>query len=63
MSKEFDQNKYVNEWKKENMLSISVRYNKSFVMEFRDALKKLGLSQSDVIREAMQKVIDESKKL
>lgn len=62
MDKEkFDQSKYNTKWQKENMLSISLRYNKAFVLEFREALKKLGLSQSDVIRETMQEIIDRAK--
>lgn len=51
------------QWQKENMLSVKVAYKKDFVIEFRDACRKLGLKQSDVIRNAMQKVIDQSKEI
>ncbi len=62
MEKEkFNQSKYNYGWQKENMLSVSVRYNKEFVQQFREALDKLGLKQSDVFRKAMQEVIDKAK--
>lgn len=56
----FDQSKYNYQWQKEKMLSVSVRYNKDFVLEFREALDKLGIKQSDVFRKAMQEVIDKA---
>lgn len=59
-SGEFNQTKYVNEWAKQNMLSISVSYKKDFVQEFREACAKLGIKQSDVFRQAMQSVIDKA---
>lgn len=59
-SSEFNQIKYVNEWAKQNMLSISVSYKKDFVQEFREACAKLGIKQSDVFRQAMQSVIDKA---
>ena len=59
-SGEFNQTKYVNEWAKQNMLSISVSYKKEFVTEFREACSKLGIKQSDVFREAMQAVIEKA---
>lgn len=59
--KKFDQNEYIKEWGKENMQTISGRYKKEFVQEFRDACKKLGIKQSDVYREAMQKIIEKAK--
>ena len=63
MEKEkFNQSKYNYQWQKENMKSVSVRYNSSFVDEFRSALEQLDLKQSDVIRKAMQEVIDQAKK-
>lgn len=62
MSKKFNQSQYNTEWQKKNMLSVSCRYNSDFVNEFRKALIKLNLKQSDVIRKAMQEVIDEAKK-
>lgn len=62
MEKEkFNQSKYINEWAKENMGTVICRYKKSFVDEFKEACKKLGKKQSDVVREAMIKTIEESK--
>ena len=57
---EFDQSKYNYEWQKENMLAVSVRYSKDFVIQFREALDTLGIKQSDVFRKAMQEVIDQA---
>ena len=61
-SKKFDQSKYMYQWQKENMKSVSVRYNAAFVDEFRNSLDKLGLKQSDVIRDAMISVIEQARK-
>lgn len=61
MSEKFNQSKYNTEWQKNNMLSVSCRYNSDFVNEFRKALVKLNLKQSDIIRKAMQDVIDQAK--
>ena len=58
MNKYSAQQKY----QKNNMLSISVKYKKDFVLEFRKALEKLDLKQSDIFRQAMQDIIDKSKK-
>ena len=58
MNKYSAQKKY----QKNNMLSISVKYKKDFVLEFRKALEKLDLKQSDIFRQAMQDIIDKSKK-
>lgn len=59
MDKEkFNQKEYIKEWAKENMMTISGRYKKEFVLEFKSSCKKLGIKQSDVYREAMQAVID-----
>ena len=59
-SGEFDQMKYIADWKKKNMKSVSLRYSTEFVDQFREACGKLGLVQSDVFRKAMQSVIDEA---
>ncbi len=61
MSEKFNQSKYNTEWQKNNMLSVSCRYNSDFVNEFRKALVKLNLKQSDIIRKAMQDIIDQAK--
>lgn len=58
---EFNQNKYIQEWKKEHMAKVSVAYNKEFVEQFKTACKKLGISQSQVIREAMEAIIEKTK--
>ena len=44
-----------------NMVSVSARYKKDFVEEFRNACKNLGIKQSDVIRQAMEETISKSK--
>lgn len=56
----FDKNTYTNQWKKKNMLSVSARYNKKFVEEFRMACKKIGKEQSELIREMMIKTIEKA---
>lgn len=53
----FNQNKYIQDWQKENMASISCRYNKDFVEEFKSACKEKGFVQSLVVREAMENII------
>ncbi|MDO4663948.1 MAG: hypothetical protein Q4A59_03600 [Erysipelotrichaceae bacterium] len=45
-------------WDKANMKSASVSHKAEFVEEFREALKTLGLKQSDIIRKAMQEIIN-----
>lgn len=62
MSGNFDQAKYINEWGKENMALVGSRYKKDFVEEYREALKKLNLKNSDVIRNMMLEIIERSKK-
>ena len=57
----FDQSKYNYQWQKENMKSISLKYNTEFVEAFRDACKKLGVKQSEVIRQAMIETIEKAK--
>ena len=62
MDEKFDQNEYIAGWKKKNMASVVGTYNKEFVKEFKEACKKLGLVQSQVIRKAMEEVIEKAKK-
>lgn len=62
MNKEFDQKKYTQEWDKKNMKLAGARFKKEFVDEFKEACALLNIKQSDVFREAMQKIIDQSKK-
>lgn len=41
------------QWSKKNLKSISQRFKKEFVDEFRDACDRQGIKQSQVIKEAM----------
>ena len=59
---EFNQKKYIQVWQKENMKVISVRYNKDFVEQFKEACQTMGVSQSSVIREAMENLIEQANK-
>lgn len=63
MSEKFNQQQYQNDWNKKNMKSVGAQYKSEFVDEFKAALKVLNISQSQVIRGAMQDVIDKAKKL
>lgn len=57
----FDQQKYIQEWTKQNMKQIKAQYKAAFVNDFKQACKALGLTQSEVIRKAMQETIDKAK--
>lgn len=57
VSGEFNQIKYQNDWKKQNMKQVGGSYKTEFVDEFKAACKKLGVSQSEVIRAAMEETI------
>ena len=59
-NKKFDQVKYMREWQKENMKQVKASYKTEFVDEFKEACKKLGIKQSDVIRKAMQYTIEKA---
>ncbi|MEG0165766.1 hypothetical protein [Anaerorhabdus sp.] len=48
-------------WDKENMARITGKYKKEFVEDFKNACKKLGISQSDVFRDAMVEIIKKVK--
>ena len=61
-NKKFDQAKYMRDWQKENMKQVKASYKAEFVEEFKEACKKLNIKQSDVIRKAMQKTIDQANK-
>lgn len=50
-------------YKKEHMLQIKATYKKEFVQEFNEALDKLNLRKSDVIREMMISIINKAKKI
>lgn len=58
----FDEEKYKQQWQKENMATVIAKYNKDFVNEFKEACKKLDIKQSAVIRKAMQEIIDRANK-
>lgn len=46
---------------KKSMATINTKYRKEFVEEFKEACNYLNKSQSEIIREAMIKTIDEAK--
>lgn len=56
----FDQLAYIADWKRKNMKTINSSFKSDFVDEFRKACKSLNIKQSDVIRKAMQEIIDQS---
>ena len=58
----FDQQKYMQEWSKQNMMFVSARYKKDFVLEFKEACQGLGITQSEVVRNAMIDTIEKFKK-
>lgn len=60
--KKFNQMEYIEKWKKQNMKSINVSYKKEFVEDFKSACNKLGIKQSDVIRQAMIETIEKAAK-
>lgn len=62
MSDKQNQYSYMYEWQKEKMSAITVKYKKEFVSEFKEACKSLGISQSDVIRQAMIQTIEQAQK-
>ncbi|MDD6726739.1 MAG: hypothetical protein PUE16_05270 [Lactimicrobium massiliense] len=62
-SGDFNQVKYQNQWIKENMAPVAARYKKNFVDQFKAACKKLGVSQSEVIRSAMEETIRKAEEI
>ncbi len=52
--------KYMNNWIKENYMRVGGTYPKEFAQQFKDACKFLGVSQSEVFRQAMQNTINEA---
>lgn len=61
--KTFDQSKYQNEWNKQNMKQVAAAYKTDFVEQFKAACKKLGITQSEVIRKAMEETIRKAEEL
>ena len=55
--KKFNQKEYIAEWRSKNMMRVSATYKNEFVLSFREACQKLGISQAEVIRNAMQETI------
>ncbi|WP_314231410.1 hypothetical protein [Solobacterium moorei] len=55
--KKFNQKEYIAEWRSKNMMRVSATYKNEFVLAFREACQKLGISQAEVIRNAMQETI------
>jgi len=57
----FNQTDYLKEWTRKNMATVIAKYKKEFVTEFKDACKTLGITQSEVIRKAMEETIEKAK--
>lgn len=52
--------KYRHSWDKKNMKIVSASYKAEFVDRYKEALKKLDLRNSDVIRKMMEDVIKQA---
>ena len=61
-SGDFNQKEYNAKWRAEKMMRVSATYKNEFVLAFREACQKLGVTQADVIRNAMQEMIDKANK-
>lgn len=48
---------------KNNIKKLSCSFQGTFVDEFRSACLKLNLKQSNIIRKAMQEIIDKAKEM
>lgn len=48
-------------WDKQNMKFVRGKYKREFVDEFKAACDQLGITQSEVIRFAMQQTIEKAK--
>lgn len=59
-TKDFNQKEYTAKWRAENMMRVSATYKNEFVLAFREACQKLGVTQADVIRSAMKEMIDKA---
>lgn len=58
----YAKNRPQKKYAKKNIKKLSCSFNKEFVDQFRDACKSLDITQSDVIRQAMQVTIDKANK-
>lgn len=47
---------------KANMALITAKYKKEFILEFKNACATLGITQSEVIRTAMENTIKKANK-
>ena len=56
----FDQKEYLKDWKRKNMSTISAKFMKDFVNEFKEACEYLGESQAELIRKMMMETIDKA---
>ena len=61
MSEKFNQQEYIAKWSKENMKFVQAKFKKELVDEFKEACKMLGVTQSSVIREAVEETIEKAK--
>ena len=59
----FDRNKYNSAWSSKNLTTVSARYKPEFVNQFKQACKILGISQSEILRTAMQEAIDKAENI
>lgn len=59
----FDQKKYLSDWQKENMKTITVRFNIDYIDQFKQSCKVLKVSQREVFKNAMDETIAKAKKL
>lgn len=57
---DFNQKEYNAKWRSKNMMRVSATYKNEFVLAFREACQKLGISQAEVIRNAMKEMIDKA---
>lgn len=62
MAERSEQYKQQNAWINERYVTVSAKLPKDFVQEFKGACKALGVSQSEVFRQAMQNTINQAKK-
>lgn len=58
----FNENEYKREWKKENMKVVKATFKNDFVIQFKNACKSLNITQAEVIRKAMEDIIEKAKK-
>lgn len=59
----FNENEYKREWKKENMGIVKASFKKDFVDQFKEACKRLNITQSEVIRKAMEETIEKARNI